>query len=530
MSALISSAESCGVHNHDEDYAALLSSIQNRFAAASKSGRIFRTTAGDLFSTYMDHLPGEHGVHNCRACRHFIDRFGGLVSIDENGVTESAVWDEEQVPRFYKRAVIALRKAVEAKPVSGVMISSEKVFGTPKTGEWTHLSLTNHHIHRNLAASPDQAMAAKAEDFRTIQRALAEFKTEALDEAVRVLKADVLTRSERFVGPAGWLRNLKVAVDKARGRQKQNLVWRAIADAPAGYCHPRSSVIGSLLEDIEAGFTFAEVKARFAFKLDPNNYQRPQAPPSAGNIARAENLVEKLGIARALERRFARRDELLWIWAPKSDDGRADNGFFGHLKTPAPRRVMSMPTIGITWEKFRRTVLPHATEMKALITQRMPLMALVTAVHADAPAIIKWDDREYRNPVSWYVYPNLTDPRAWGLQVNVWADVSAISELPTMWGPNPRPFIAEGVVLLIDGARDRNNDSLGLFPEILREELHEVRSTIEAYSKSRKLEGFDRASACGIDIRKVPTAYGVPHRVKVKVSGDWTFYDIRQWD
>lgn len=35
--------------------------------------------------------------------------------------------------------------------------------------------------------------------------------------------------------------------------------------------------------------------------MNPLQYQRPQAAPSAGNVAQAERIVEKLGIANSLE-------------------------------------------------------------------------------------------------------------------------------------------------------------------------------------------------------------------------------------
>ena len=78
-------------------------------------------------------------------------------------------------------------------------------------------------------------------------------------------------------------------------------------------------MIGTLLEDLATGMDFATVSARFAAKMHPLKYLRPQAAPRAGNIADAEKIVAKLGIARSLERRFARIDEIetLWTDAPR---------------------------------------------------------------------------------------------------------------------------------------------------------------------------------------------------------------------
>ena len=41
---------------------------------------------------------------------------------------------------------------------------------------------------------------------------------------------------------------------------------------------------------------------------------------------------------------------------------------------------------------------------------------------------------------------------------------------------------------MIEGARDSKNAGIALFPEIMRSEFHSIRTTIEAYSNSEKLE------------------------------------------
>ncbi len=69
-------------------------------------------------------------------------------------------------------------------------------------------------------------------------------------------------------------------------------MWRLIASAPDGFCHPRASMIGVLLDAIAVGMSFDAIKSHFNEKVYPLLYQRPQAPPSAGNIAIAEATIE----------------------------------------------------------------------------------------------------------------------------------------------------------------------------------------------------------------------------------------------
>ena len=69
-----------------------------------------------------------------------------------------------------------------------------------------------------------------------------------------------------------------------RGPAADNLTWLAVATAPAGFCHVRSSMIGTLLEDVAAGMPFDAIKQRFDAKMHPLQYQRPTAMPSVPSI------------------------------------------------------------------------------------------------------------------------------------------------------------------------------------------------------------------------------------------------------
>lgn len=516
--------------NHDHDYSALLASARTSFAAVVADGaRLFRTDASDLNALYLDSLPGERQVHNCSCCRRFIEAYGGLVAITETGETVPAMWNPEGVPSFYRSAFATLFDRVKRARVTSIFYTKQPTWGTPQTGLWSHLSVVppSTLVYRERALTSGQAMAAMKENFRTVATALGDFKVPMLDEALRILQAGALARSEKFVGPVKWLRSLH---DRPKGRLGENVLWRSIAAAPEGYCHPRASVIGSLLEDIAAGLPFDTIKSRFDAKLGPLVYQRPQAAPSAGNIKAAEELVAKLGIAPSLERRFARIDELRSVWTPAAaKEATPADGVFGHLKAKGSDdiRPLDLPAVTVTWDKFSRTVLTNAERVEILVPAHGRFIALTTAANVDAPPILKWDREDERNPVAWYVYPGGSSASQWRLTAGQWAKVTAIAPLPNMWGSRPMPFISEGVVLVIDGAGDtRTSSGNALFPECLREELHGARATIEAYSRSAELAGRTEASACGYDIRK----QSADCVLRAFSAGAWNSYRIDRWD
>jgi hypothetical protein len=545
-------------HNHDYDYANLLTCVEQSRLRASENGPLFTTDAAGLVDKYLFNLaPGERQTHNCRACQRFIETYGGLVAISELGVVVPAMWNGNDWPQFYQQAVDALHYRVRQAKVTGPFLSSLPVWGTPESGirpdakvPWTHLSayIGTAHTFRETKLTAEQAMAAKREDFRTVQTFLDNTKLATLAEALRMLTTESLPNSERFVAPVRWLVDLyerRVGVRSPRVRD--NILWKAVASAPDGFCHPNASMVGVLVENIEAGRSFKVIVDSFGRKVDPRDFQRPKAPPAAGNIRAGEAIIEKLGLGRSLVRRFARLDDLQKLWTPRRPkrDDRADAmnyataGVFGHLtpKEPGSRNIspphyqtpqVEIPPVIMTWVKFAATVLPTAEHMEFLVPGHGHFIAFTTAVHGDSPPLMKWDGERDRNPVAWYVYPAGSTADRWNLKRG-WCPVTAVALLPTMWGKMPMPFLGEGAVLVLDGARDMNHRGGMLFPECLRGELHEISSTIEAYSGAAQLYDQDKATACGYDLRK-GADYSPRPEIRVWSANRSTRYVLDRWD
>ncbi len=502
---------SIATHDHQhfgDEFDALVHASQAHFAAivAEHGPNLFTVDAGDLYAAYLDNLPADQRQHHtCHCCRRFIEQYGSLAVITESGHVVPAMWGTDGVPAIYRDAVAAMANHVARGRVTGVFLSKDTTWGTPQTGEWTHFAQVPRSdlVYRNRALTAGQAIAAKREDFGTLNRGLAEFSRDHVAQALTLLEADALYRAEKVIGPARWLLQLHDARNGKRGPARDNVTWLAVASAPVGFCTPRSSMVGTLLEDIAAGMDFATVKKRFDAKMHPLQYQRPQAPASAGNIAQAEKLVAELGLEPALHRRFARLEELQTIWTPtEAEKPAAKGGVFGHLqpKGEAKPAALNVPPQTITFEKFRRNVLPTAKQIEFYLPGRsLNFCAMLTAVHADAPPLLQWDSEEARNPFSWYVWNGGSMPSQWGLRSGQYVPVTGVVLKPNMWADEDRfSHQAKGVLFVLEGARDTRKAGLALFPEILKSDLHQVRATIEAYSRAGELQGDDEASANGI--------------------------------
>ena len=546
MGDQVSGALELGGPYGDAAYGAFLDHVRTGFLAHLEraTSPLFTTDAADLWGAYLDAFgpapaDGEAAaplrvLHTCQTCRRFVERYGGLVTLDADGVATSALWHEADAPEGYKPAIAAMARRVRRAQVTGVFLASESPWGRPETGAWHHLAVTPpaSTVHVSPVLSALQGSAAKAEDFKTLLRALDAFTQPHVELALTLLKTEALYRSEKVLGQAEWLFALQVACAAAHGSAQANVVWRAVATAPPGFCHPRSSMIGTLLEDIAAGMEFGEVSRRFAAKMHPLSYQRPQAAPSAGQIAAAEKLVETLRAAGALERRFARLDELQAVWRPAPPKGESPagsaGGVFGHLKPkgpPAPS--MTIPAQTMTWDKFQRTVLPTAERMEFCAPSVGTYTALVTAVNADAPPILQWDREDARNPVSWYVWHGGSTAASFGLTGDTFVPVDAVSLKPSMWNGG-HAHQGAAVIFVLAGARESKQAGAALFPEFLKSEFHGIRAVLEAYSRGAQLQGLDAPHAAGVMLGKGDNAWAA--KVRVWSGGKSLDYCLDRWD
>jgi hypothetical protein len=527
-----------------EPYHDFLSGLQTQFAArvADNLTRLFTTQDeppyNQLFDVFLSHIPAsDQQFYTCHACRRFVNTYGGLVTIDAEGNTTSALWNEAQTISFFVNAVKALREHVERSRVNGVFISADPTWGTPITGEWTHMAVhpPKTMIYTGRVKTAGQMMAEKKEDFGTMIEALMQLPLSAVTTAVAVLQTDALYRSEKVLGVAEWLKTLHEQRDHATHRQRENILWRAVALAPAGYCHPRSSMIGVLLNDILAGLPFEAINRRFKAYMDGLNYQRSKSAPGAQNILRAEEIITKLGIAESLKRRYLHLDEVVSIWTPREKAAaKGRGGVFAKVKAKnaEPETAnMTLPVTTMTVEKFQRTVLPNALSIEFWVPHPSAnYTALVTATDASAPPILQWDHEDCRNPVSYYVYSPSVSPQVWGLTAGTLCKVNAITLLPSMWqAENHLPHMGEGLILILAGARDSLHRTAGaaLFPEMMKTELREIRKTIEDYSKINTIAGYEESSACGLMLTKNSKA---GHRFRVTTNTLTTDYELDRWD
>jgi hypothetical protein len=473
-----------------------------------------------LWSAYIGNIPADRRqYYNCRCCFNFINRFGGLVTINERGEQKPALWNLTDPPPFFTPAVEALYLITKRAKVNGVFLSSDKILGNPLTSvekdyskfgggiekvDWSHLSANNPDPYVGSVLSASQAMAEKVEDYKMVCQALADYSRDVVGQAARALRSGTLYRSEKATEIAEWFYRLHCYI-RDYGK-KTNLAWLVVALAPPGFTHIRSGMIGTLLDDIKSGLEFSAIAARWKEKMNPTQYQRPTAPPKAGAIDQAEKLFATMGLERSLLRRFATLDDVqAKLWVPRTGvvEAQVKNGIFSHLRAEKMTKQLDLPDVTMTWVKFVREVLASVYEMEIFVESgRIGLCGLLTAEDPNAPPILQWDGLEGfpRNPVSHYFYVHGSLASNWGLQTG-WNKVTCVFNNPAHWQlPDGFKHQQKRVHFAIDGCQDLNACVLGLFPENLKAELHSVRSVIEAHSNSQKPSGALYGTANGLTL------------------------------
>lgn len=549
MFSSTSTAPSSHTINEDEQYESFLVAIRRRFDAVTKNETtLFTTDVTGLWEAFIAALPAERRQHyTCNACRRFVERFGGLVVITEDGYTVQPLWCSDCVPSFFAASVAAMERIVSHAKVTGVFVTDEMTWGMPSNKsivapfEWHHMAVAPPPalvFKTSALKTAGQRAAELLQDYQSLCRGLGEFNIDVVRQAHSLLTSGNLSRAEKCVATAKWLLDLHERRAAARGQRIANVAWLAAATAPIGFCHVKSNVIGSLLEDIAAGLRFDAIKQRWNAKMDPLQYMRPTAAPSAGNVAQAEKVVAALRSAGALSRRFAKLEDLqtIWKWTAPTTAKKPNNGVFEHIKTredvEQPKPNVAQPAVTMTWEKFQRTVLPNAVSIEMLVPHtNASYSAMTTAVNADAPPILQWDRDDKRNPVAWYIYSNGSPPSQWNLRAGMYCKVNAIALQPSMWDVE-RTYDNQGksVFFILNGVKDTSyRCGAAFFPETLRSEYHPIRATMEAYARNAVLAGKDEATACGVKLEMGGKQWGYTFRV-TDGAGVQTSYTLDRWD
>lgn len=452
-------------HHVPDDFDAWVASMQAALNAKTSWAWSAQVDLRDLFLSVVP----DRQWHNCNCCLKFLLDYGDMYWYENEEL--KTIW-LAAAPKQYRETAQELHEAV----LHGVnrdnpLATLPSGLGSKPTGKFTHFNLVNRKVQdKNKVLHYREASERIA---YAIEQGFTEKNLRYIDELLTVSKA---YRASQVKGMIDFM------LDYLRSDSKQRRDM--LAGAHDGLTHPRGSMLGSLIDDLKAGKSAEQIVKAYEEKLDPLAYQRPQVVKQ-GNIAVAEKLFNELGLERSLHRREITRLDIpqkAWLWRPGK---RKHEQIFGHLQPNQSDVLNNVQTM--TWLKFRSDLLFRCTRIQWYGQPCAPI-TLTTAEYPDAKPILRHDHEEARNPVAWW-HP--------GGDVSVdrrLHEVQGLLSDPQTWGKDGKQ---EKEILYI-GQIWTHVPYSGLFPELLRHELREVRSVIEAHNSTHKLCGDQSSESQGI--------------------------------
>lgn len=482
-----------------------------------------------LWELYLKNIPAkDRQYHTCNCCKSFFRKYAGLVIVtaDKAPTTmfdAAAAYYLYPAVNYYKRAFRAIGNAMAKAKLVRPFLPKEEDMGVKRTDDgavWYHfhsfvpppyLTRSKEILKHHSTVDDPQSVGNIVME---LGNSLLAFLTNHMPDQYIIERWKNLIhsvpRSEKFSAEASdfneVLQELRISGLSAFAGK---LLWMK-----PNVLHFPSSIIATML-GMMAGETDRTLLMQFKERVDPLKYQRPKAPPAAGNVVSGERIIAKLHLQNALPRIMAPLSTAALvrkrIWGPsriplhrKKDTrqlkeasvatlGSNPGGVFAdvHTKTnSAVQRSGSHSRVTVAG------VLARLHDIARIKVETAPTMSFFCLTGPKngmtVGAMLKWDDDSrptaQRNPFGWYTYPTGNAPAAWGLRGQSHVPVMTILPMPNCWESKANTYgFPEQYLLVLAGCCDQNTPGNGLFPELLRPELRECKTTIEQYNKQNKI-------------------------------------------
>jgi len=291
------------------------------------------------------------------------------------------IWDRAVVeaPYPYNEVAAALSRLVSAASIKDLFLvgKNERSFGAIHTHAqeedgsvttWNHLH-TGKIPRAKCVASPSQDRGHYRTTVQVFKRGLVELTTEAAAEVLALIDSNNLYRGAEHREAVAQFLVAKQAFDsKQTPWEREAFVW-AHARGPAARF--RNTVIGTLVSDLSDRIGIEQAVGRFEAKVAPQNYKRTKALITPGMVKKAMETIEELGLESALERRFARIDDIsindvLWVDNAVKPlmKGGIGEVLMQHATTPVASDKDEERAEKVSLDDFMQNVLPTATGME----------------------------------------------------------------------------------------------------------------------------------------------------------------------
>lgn len=382
-----------------------------------------------LWETYQNSFPPgtnevfrERRAHDCSCCRHFVKRFGAVVAIDHE--SKISIWDFETDSPTYGPVREAMSATVHAAKIVEPFVTQDASIGIPANHEqlengevirWDHFFvklpgkfvLSGHH-------SVGEVRGDKCSVRGTFERSFTEITNDAITTVLELTAQNSLYKGEEWKNPLEKFlgyhsRYHRLKTDEARN----NFCWSQSAEAGPVVGKIKNHSIGMLLTNISEGMGLDEAVRKYETIVAPTNYKRPKPIVTAAMIKKAEALVEELGIAQSLQRRFAQIEDVTinnTIFANRDArkimgvDESSITSILGSQTATASKNFNRLEEISI--DDFLGNALPKISEIELFFENkhRGNLVSVIAPLVVNGALLFKWG-----NNFSWAYNGNITD-------------------------------------------------------------------------------------------------------------------------
>lgn len=359
----------------------------------------------DLFAAYLAAFPEgtnpifrERTEHDCSCCKNFIRNIGNVVAIVDGQII--TVWDSVLTYDEYEVVSHKLEGLVKSAPIKSLFRATERQYGAESTVElkdggtkrWNHFhgKISNRHYNKE----PGSVVGDYNTSVGVFKRGLEELTQDAFTTVIDLIQSNNLYRGAEFLPQIQ-------AFAKAQQEYQNTAEKNAYLFANAGnmaISRFRNTAIGTLLVDLSDGVDLEAAVKSFEQKVAPTNYKRPNALITQKMVDDALKTIGELGLESALERRFARIEDVPVndvLWVDNSVRGKMKGGVSDLLASAvvaAP--VKEDKAIEIAVDEFLANIVPKAKSMEVLVknSQQANFVSITAPVHDGVERLFKWDN------------------------------------------------------------------------------------------------------------------------------------------
>lgn len=398
------------------EFKALRDAVSKQFAMMQKH-QLFRVelTKDELNEVYLSSFPEgsnpmyrERTEHDCSCCRSFLGAVGNAVAIIDGKVV--SIWDIGTVKDEPEYTIVAkaLSDVVHSRKIANVFYHFEQNAGVArsieslidgKTKAWDHFHTTIASKFILPSADQPSIMAGPRTDREVFERSLKEISDEAVEVALELIHTDSIYRGAEHLYAVTKFNEFRERAKGLSDLELNLMTWQAVTagDVKGDVFRIKNHAIGTLLNDLTKGEELEDAVKKFEVVMAGENYKRPKPLITEKMIKDAQAKVAGLGLTSALQRRYAKMDDITInnvLFADRSAKKAMSGGdMFDDLMATASKTPKDFSKVEeISIDKFLKDVLPRATGLEVLLEGRHQanMMSLIAPVDPSAGKLFKW--------------------------------------------------------------------------------------------------------------------------------------------